>query len=261
MTTLTHRFRRAIAMSALGAAAVCLLAATSLKTPALAAVDVPLKPTPTGAAAMKLGQHFERMLADRFPDLLERDHEGTAMVVVLLNEDWSIARAVQVTGRDQVPVDERTFGVLGIAKEDVPYVGNMGMQSPANPQHVVLVVYTERKTPGKRFVSHVFPDTRAVDREIYRRYFPQAAKNGVPAGQSLWVLLDPAGHVVRSGQETVDTSKWNQALETRFPGIKTQGITLTPITDDSGEPLLDAGGKELQLNSVWLSPDSALPKT
>jgi hypothetical protein len=181
------------------------------------------------------------------------------MVVVLLNEDWSIARAAQVISRDELPVDERTFGVLGLGQDDVPYVGNMGMQAPDNPKHVVLVVYTERNTPGKRFVSHVFPDTRSVDREIFRRYFPQSAKSGVPAGQQPWVLLDRDGHVLRSGQETVKASDWNRTLESRFPGIKTQGITVTPITNDAGEPLFDEAGGELQLHSVWLAAGSPQP--
>jgi hypothetical protein len=135
----------------------------------------------------------------------------------------------------------------------------MGMQSPANPKQVVLVVYTEGQTPGQRFVSHVFPDTRGVDRDIFRRYFPDAVKRGAPAGERPWVLLDREGHVLRSGLENVDTSTWNRALEARFPGIRTQGITVTPITDDSGEAVRDAGGKDLQLNSVWLAPDSPLP--
>ncbi|HEV8442902.1 MAG TPA: M56 family metallopeptidase [Steroidobacteraceae bacterium] len=260
MTTTAHRFRKALGLAALGLAALLLLAATSVHAPALAAVDLPLKPSPNGGTAQKLGQHFERMLADRFPALLEQNHEGTAMVVVLLNEDWSIARAVQVTGRDQVPVDERTFGVLGLAREDVPYVGNMGMQSPTNPKQAVLIVYTERKTPGQRFVSHVFPDNRAVDREIFRHYFPDAAQRGVPAGQGLWVLLDRQGHVLRSGQEPVDASAWNRTLEARYLGIQTQGITVTPVTDDAGEPVLDLGGKEVHLNSVWLAPGSPLPR-
>jgi hypothetical protein len=157
-------------------------------------------------------------------------------------------------------VDERTFGVLGLAREDVPYVGNMGMQSPTNPKQAVLIVYTERKTPGQRFVSHVFPDNRAVDREIFRHYFPDAAQRGVPAGQGLWVLLDRQGHVLRSGQEPVDASAWNRTLEARYPGIQTQGITVTPVTDDAGEPVLDLGGKEVHLNSVWLAPGSPPPR-
>ena len=261
MTAAAHRFRKSIALAAVALGAACLFVATSITAPALAAMDAPLKPTPLGGSALKLGRHFEQVLAERFPGLLEQDHDGTAMVVMLLNEDWSVARAAQVVTRDAAAVDERIFGVLGISKEDVPYLGNMGMQSPTNPAHKVLMVYTERSTPGKRFVSHVFPDNRAVDREIFRRHFPQAAKNGVPAGLQPWILLDREGHVLRSGQDKVEPSEWNHTLETRFPGIKTQGITVTPITDDAGEPILDGAGKELQLNSVWLAPGSPPPKT
>jgi hypothetical protein len=259
MTSVASRFRAGVIFASAVLGAACLFAASSLRSPALAAMDAPLKPTPTGASALRLGQQFERMLADRFPSLLEQDHERMPMVVVLLNEDWSIARAAQVISRDELPVDERTFGVIGLGQDDVPYVGNMGMQAPDNPKHVVLVVYTERKTPGKRFVSHVFPDTRSVDREIFRRYFPQSAKSGVPAGQQPWVLLDRDGHVLRSGQETVKASDWNRTLESRFPGIKTQGITVTPITNDAGEPLFDEAGGELQLHSVWLAAGSPQP--
>jgi hypothetical protein len=73
------------------------------------------------------------------------------------------------------------------------------------------------------------------------------------------VLLDRDGHVLRSGQETVKASDWNRTLESRFPGIKTQGITVTPITNDAGEPLFDEAGGELQLHSVWLAAGSPQP--
>jgi beta-lactamase regulating signal transducer with metallopeptidase domain len=261
MTAAAHRFRRSIALAASLAGAACLFAATSVTAPALAAVDVPLKPTPSGGAALALGHHFERVLEERFPGLLEREGPGTAMVVVLLNEDWSIARSAQVITTDDLPPTESTFGVLGLSKEDVPYVGNLGMQSPNNPNHKVLMVFTERSTPGKRFVSHVFPDTRAVDREIFRARFPQAAKHGMPAGEQPWVLLDREGHVLRSGHEPVDPPQWNRALESRFPGISTQGITVTPITDDAGEPIRNAAGEALHLYSVWLAPGSPPPGT
>jgi beta-lactamase regulating signal transducer with metallopeptidase domain len=258
MTAATQRFRRPMTALAGAFAASCLFAATSINTPALA-MDAPLKPTPTGASALRLGQHFEKMLAERFPGLLEQDHDRMPMVIVLLDEDWSIARAAQVISSDELPANEGSFGVIGLAREDVPYVGNMGMQSPDNPKHVVLVVYTEHKTPGKRFVSHVFPDTRAVDRAIFRRNFPLAAQADVPAGQQPWVLLDREGHVLRSGQEPVVPSEWNHTLESRFPGIKTEGITVTPLTDDAGEPLHDGAGRELQLHSVWLASGSPKP--
>ena len=258
MTAAAQRFRKSIAALAVAVAAACLFAATSINAPALA-MDAPLKPSPSGASAMRLGQHFERMLADRFPNLLEQDHDRMPMVIVLLNEDWSIARAAQVISKDELPADAGTFGVIGLAREDVPYVGNMGVQSPDNPKHVVLVVFTERKTAGKRFVSHVFPDSRTVDREIFRRYFPLAATSRIPAGQRPWVLLDREGHVLRSGQEPVESSAWNRTLESRFSGIKTQGITVTPITDDAGEPVQDSAGQEVQLICAWLAPDSPKP--
>ncbi|HET9865360.1 MAG TPA: M56 family metallopeptidase [Steroidobacteraceae bacterium] len=259
MTALVHRFRKSIVLAAMAAVAACLFAATSITAPALASADAPLKPAPSGSTALALGRHFEQVLADRFPALLEREGPGTAMVVLLLNEDWSVAKAAQVITTDDIPTSESTFGVLGLAKEDVPYVGNMGMQSPLDPNHRVLMVYTERSTPGKRFVSHVFPDTRALDREIYRRYFPQSATHGMSAGEQPWVLLDREGHVLRSGHEPVDSSQWNRTLESRFPGIRTQEITVTPITDDAGEAVRDAEGKELQLHSVWLATGSPPP--
>jgi beta-lactamase regulating signal transducer with metallopeptidase domain len=260
MTQGTQRFSRALALMALGLTAICLLAATSLQAPVLAAADVPLKPTPTGAAALKLGQQFERMLADRFPDALETAAPGS-MVVILVNADWSIASAALVTaGRGDIPADERSFGVIGIDKQDVPYVGAMRMQSPKDPAHWLLMLYTERNTPGQRFVSHIFPDNRAVDRQIFRTYFAQAAKSGVPAGEQVWVLLDREGHVLRSGQEPVESSSWTRSLEARFPGIRTEGITVTPITNEAGEPVLDGAGKELHLISVWLAPGSSPPR-
>jgi hypothetical protein len=73
------------------------------------------------------------------------------------------------------------------------------------------------------------------------------------------VLLDREGHVLRSGQEPVESSTWNRTLESRFPGIKTQSITVTPLTNDMGEPTVDAAGRELQLHSVWLAPGSPTP--
>lgn len=263
MTAAAHRFRKAIASAALGLAVLCVIVATSITAPALAAADAPLKPTPSGDTVLKLGQHFERMLGESFPGLLEQDLSPHSMLVVLLNQDWSIAKAVQVTGGndEEIPADKGTFGVLGIAKDAVPYVGAMRLQSPKNSAHWVNVIYTERTTPGQRFVSHVFPETLALDRQIFRRYFPEAAKNGVAAGLNPWVLLDREGHVLRNGQDVADAQGWNKGMESRFAGIRTQEITVTAITDDAGQPVNDAAGQALQLISVWLAPDSPLPPT
>lgn len=259
MTRTPHR-RAWLAAASLVIAAACVLGAAAIEAPSSA--HAPLKPAPTGGNALKLGRHFEEMLLTRYPDLLEQDRSGTAAVVVLLNEDWSIAKAAQVNfeeSLEKLELKEGVFGILGIAEDAVPYVGHMGIQSPHNPAHRVLVVFTERSTPGEGFVSRVAMDYRSEDRAIFQHYFPEASSKGTPAGQGFWVLVDRGGQVLRSGQEPFETSGWNRALEARFPGIRTQEVTLTPITDAAGEPLKDSGGKDLQLYSVWLAPGSPPP--
>jgi len=240
-------------------AASCLFAATNVDAPARAGMSAPLKPAPT---PMKLGGIFEQLLASKFPGLLEQEVDGTPVVVVLINEDLSIARAekfISPEPMEQVHTSKATFAMLGLDEDSVPYVGNMGMRSPHDPNKRMLMVFTERATPGVPFVSRVAADTRAVDRAIFDRYFPAAAKGGVPAGENLWVLLNRAGNVLRSGEEPIDPPRWNRMLESRFSGIRTEGLTVTPITDGAGKPLQDRGGKNLQLHSVWLAPDSPLP--
>jgi len=119
------------------------------------------------------------------------------------------------------------------------------------------MVYTERQRPGVRFVSSLFPDTRAADRDLYRQTF--ASGQTIPAGQSPWVLLDRSGKVLLSGIEEVVPKTWLGAFQQRHQ-IRTQEFTVTPITDDNGEPLRDLGGKEVQLKSIWLAPGSPSPK-
>jgi len=265
MLTAPHRFRALAAGLCLALAGSCILAATQVEVPARVADEVPLKPSPDGSTALKLGQRFEQVLQERYPGLLESatgGEAGTAIVVLRLNRDWSVDKAAQVLSPDpagRVQLDESIFEAIGVARNDVPYLGTMGMQSPTDPGKVLLVAYTEHPQANKPFVSYLFPDTRAVDRAIFQRHFPQAARSGVSAGTSLWVLLDRDGHVLRSGQEAVSPKNLNRLLETRFAGIKTQGVTVTPIVDDTNQPVKDLGGKPLQLMSVWLAPDSPPP--
>jgi hypothetical protein len=256
-----RKYPALIVAVSLGLAASCLFAATRVDAPVNAAAAAPLKPPPSGK---ELGGLFEQLLLSKFPGLLEQDVNGTSVVVVLVNADRTIARAekfVSPESIENVQADESTFAILGLDAKSVPYVGEMGMQSPGDPTKRILIAFTERATPGERFVSKLAPDNRAVDRAIFERYFSAAKKNGVAAGEKLWVLLDRAGNVLHSGQESIDPSEWNRALESRFPGIKTEFVTVTPITDPSGEPLKDRGGKDLQLHSVWLAPGSQLPST
>jgi beta-lactamase regulating signal transducer with metallopeptidase domain len=253
-----RRYPALIAASSLALAGSCLFAATSVDAPT-SIISVPIKPAPT---AWPLGRAFEQLLNSKFPGLLEEKVAGTPVVVALINEDGSITRAekfISPEPMENVNATKATFAMLGLDEASVPYVGNMGMRSPNDPSKVLLIVYTELAKPGETFVSRVAPDTRAVDRAIFNRYFSATAKKGVPAGDGLWVLLDHDGHVLRSGQESISPPQWNRTLESRFPGIRTEGITVTPITDAENKPLQDLGGKNLDLHSVWLAPGSPPP--
>jgi len=265
MIATPRRYPALAAGLCLALAASCVVVAAQVDAPATIIENTPLKPTPNGGTALRLGQRFERLLLDDFPGLLDSDSggaAGTAVVVVRLNADWSVDKAAKIVMPapiDQVQLDESTFEAIGLKHAEVPYVGAMRVQFPGDSGRALLVAYTEQPQSGKPFVSHLFPDTRAVDREIFRRYFPDSVQGGVPAGQSPWVLLDREGHVLRSGQEPVEPDKLNRMLEARFAGIRTEGITVTAITDDSGAPVRDTGGNNLQLNSVWLAPGSPPP--
>jgi hypothetical protein len=120
------------------------------------------------------------------------------------------------------------------------------------------MVYTEKATAGERFVSHLFPDTRKQDRDLFAQQFPDA-KKGVAAGQQPWLLIDRAGVVLRKGIETT-TPEFHRTLEQRYGGIGTREVTVTALTNDAGEPLVDAGGQEVRLLSVWLAPGSPAPQ-
>jgi beta-lactamase regulating signal transducer with metallopeptidase domain len=253
-----RRYPAFIAALSLALAGSCLFAATSVDAPT-SNISVPVKPAPSG---WPLGRAFEQLLKSKFPGLLEEKVAGTPVVVALINEDGSITRAEKFISPEPVEnvnATKATFAMLGLDEASVPYVGNMGMRSPNDPSKVLLIVFTELAKPGETFVSRMAPDTRAVDRAIFNRYFSDTAKKGVPEGEGLWVLLDHEGHVLRSGQESISQPQWNRTLESRFPGIRTEGVTVTPITDAENKPIQDLGGKNLQLHSVWLAPNSPLP--
>lgn len=238
----------------------CLVAAAQLDAPAMAALQ--LKPPPAmgeNSPGFRLGQKFELLLREQYPELLQQKFQGTPIVVALVNDDWSIARSAKTIAPepiDSVEPDERMFGIVGVAREDVPYVGAMQMKQSQESEQFILMLYTERKTSGKRFVSSLFPDTRAADRAIFRQVF--AGSESIPAGQRPWVLLDRSGNVLRSGIEQIEPETWLGQLQQRY-GVRTREVTVTPLTNEKGEPLLDQGGQELQLNTLWLAPDSPGP--
>jgi beta-lactamase regulating signal transducer with metallopeptidase domain len=255
------RHRALVAGVCLALAGTCVFAAAQVAPPAR--IDTtPVKPPPGGANALQLGYAFEQHILKRYSGLFDEDVGGTPVVIMLVNGDKTVAKSAQILAREpiqNIKADEAMFEAIGMDREEVPYMGAMGMQSPSNPDRKVLVIYTEPRVPGEKFFPKLAPDTRAVDRNLYREYFGDAVKSGVAGGARPWVLLDRQGRVIRSGVEAVNPKDLNDMLERRFAGIQTQEITLTPVVDDRNEPQLDQAGKPLQLFSVWLAPDSALP--
>ena len=213
---------------------------------------------------MKLGGIFEQLLNSKFPGLLEENVAGTPVVVALFNEDGSITRAEKFISPEptieSVKVSKATFAVLGLDEESVPYIGNLGMRDSIDPSKSLLIVYTEAAKPGERFVSKVFPDTRAVDRAIFESAFPAAAKNGVPAGRGLVGATGSRGSRAAQRPGTDRPTAVEPHARVAIPWHQDrQGLTVTPITDAAGEPIKDQGGKDLHLHSVWLAPDSPPP--
>jgi hypothetical protein len=255
------RHRALVAGLCLSLASACVFAAAQVTPPAR--IDTtPLKPAPGGEYQMKLGYAFEQHIQQRYAGLLDEEVDGTAIVIALVNEDRTVAKSAKIISPqkiDEVQADESMFEAIGMKSGEVPYIGAMGMQSPKDANHKLLVIYTERRTPGVRFMSKLAPDTRAVDREIFNRRFADDAKRGMPAGARPWVLLDRQGNVLRSGVEPVEPKQLNATLDARFAGIKTREITLTPIVDEKNEPLKDSAGKPLHMFSVWLAPESPPP--
>jgi bla regulator protein blaR1 len=239
----------------------CLFAATKIEAPANAPAPV-LKPPPGGEQMMRLGYAFEQYIGQRYAGLFDKKVDGTSVVIMLVNDDMSIARSAQIIVDkpiEQIAVDESMFSAIGMAREQVPYAGAMGMQSPGDPEHKVLAVYTEKKVGDERFVSRLFTDTRTLDREIYQQRFPNLARNGVPTDTNPWILIDREGHVLRSGQESMAHDKIAPTLEARFAGIKTREVTVTPLVDGSNHPVLNSQGRDVHLTSVWLAPGSPPP--
>jgi hypothetical protein len=176
-----RRYSAVIAGACLALAASCLYAAAQLQAPSLGMADVALKlpPGDANSPGFRLGQRFETLLREQYPELLEAGFNGTAIVVAVVNPDWSIAKSAKmVTDQpvDAIDTNEGLFGVLGMAREEVPYVADMRMQLPAHPDKGVLMVYTEPRTSSGQFISSLFPDSEALDGRCSRGTFRQAPR-------------------------------------------------------------------------------------
>ncbi|HEY2782336.1 MAG TPA: M56 family metallopeptidase [Steroidobacteraceae bacterium] len=227
-----------------------------------AGASAELRKKPPSSAQSSLGDRFAAVLKESYPQLGQKSANGTQVLNILFGEGGKVDRSgIEVFSgppEDFKITKEYYSQRFGIPANEVAYVGLQGMEFPSGERF--LVAFTERKTTGP-FVSSVIhaPDTRAIDRAMVERYFPEALKQGAAAQARLWVLLDSEGRVLRTGQESAGEPQIDHVLKGRFPGIETESVTVTPVTNANLQPVNDLSGKPLQLNCVWLKKGSPLP--
>jgi hypothetical protein len=210
-----------------------------------------------------LAGNLAALVKQRYPDLLTRKTAGTAVVSVLFRPDGSVEQTSHTTFEGSPlefkPTKDYYAKQLNIPSSDVSYVGLQGIVSPAIGQ-TILVAFTERGKSGMPSTSVIGkPDTREIDRLLTERYFPDVLAGSVDAGMRLWILFDSEGRVLRNGREPRGDEPIGHVLQARFPGIETEYVTNTFITDRTARLIRDRAGEPLGLLCVWLKKGSPLP--
>lgn len=255
MMTGPVRYRKALTGLSLAIATSLVLVATGLSAPATSnSSAVLLKPPPGYAGAPP--EKFVALIRERYPALANHSDVGTPVLLVLFNDDGTVAR----TDKDLFQGSLRDFdGSKALSSHFGMKPDHVGAQALDFGTQTVLVVYTDKGAQHIPFSSKLFPDSRVIDRALAERFFPSAFEHGVSAGEGIWVLLDRDGTVLRTGQESFEPAKLISILESRYPGIKATEMTVTPVVDAQMLPVKTSSGGELHLHSVWLDAGSPLP--
>jgi len=235
--------------------------AAELDEPVAPSVTELRKPPPS--PAQQLGERFAQIVKARYPQLLNEKLDRNPVVNILFKQDGTVDHADYqvVSGQPEDAIDAAYYaGHFHMEANKVAYMGLRAIVSPSTGQRIVIA-FTERKKPNQPYVSKVIhsPDTRAIDRSLTQRYFPDAIKSGAADQERLWVLFDSDGHVVRAGKDSSSGVALTHVLEERFPGIETEFITATAVTDQRWQPMNTLSGKPLQLFCIWLKKGSSLP--
>lgn len=84
------------------------------------------------------------------------------------------------------------------------------------------------------FLARSSPD---LDHALVERYFPQVLTRGLSAEDTLWILCDHTGAVIKTGHERLVINDLKTTLEARFPGIRITDVTVSKITLSDGTPI------------------------
>lgn len=255
--------RHSIALlGTLAASALLLCASAAALDPPSPATAAELQKSPP-SSDQGLAGNLAALVKQRYPDLLTRKTAGTAVVSVLFRPNGSVEQTSHTrfdgSPLQFEPTKDYYAKQLNIPSSDVSYVGLQGIVSPTTRQ-TILVAFTERGKSGMPSTSVIGkPDTREIDRSLTERYFPDVLAGSVDAGMRLWILFDSEGHVLRNGREPRGDEPIGHVLQARFPGIETEYVTNTFITDRTARLIRDRAGEPLGLLCVWLKKGSPLP--
>lgn len=256
MMTGPARYRKVLMGLSLSVATSLVLVASGLSAPTVSDSSGELrKPLPAQAGAPP--EKFVALIRERYPALANHSDKGTPVLLVLFNDDGTVAR----TEKDLFKGSSlRDFdGSSALSSHFGMKPEHVGAQALDFGSQTVLVVYTDKGARHIPFTSSLFPDSRIIDRALAERFFPSAFEHGVSAGEGIWVLFDRNGKVLRTGQEAFEPAQLIPILEARYPGIKSNDMTVTPVVDANMQPIKDRAGGGLKLYSVWLDEGSPLP--
>ena len=191
-------------------------------------------------------ERLTALVREHYPQLLIGTISGTPVLIVLFNSDGTIARSeLQTYAQDSgtLTANESQFERFGLHGGELQYVGVGRVQLPSG---AALVVFGARSSQD-------------LDRALVERYFPQVLTRGLSSDDTLWILFDHAGAVIKTGQETLVAADLKRTLEARFPGIRIADATASPITRSDGKPIEGRDHQPAQLHSLWLAADSPTP--
>lgn len=236
-----------------------------------AALDPPNSTTelrklpPDAAPAQQLNQRLQALVKERYPQFWQQQVSGTPVVNILFKDDGSVdySNSEIAAGNPEGLLGKAYYAQhLHMPAEEVAYVGIQLVVTPITGQNV-WVTFTQRIRPNAPPPKNILPgrDTRSIDRSLVQRYFPEALQGGVSTQTRLWVLFDSEGKVVRTGTDTSRPAALTGVLETEYPGINTEFIITSPVTNEQMQEVKTSSGEPLQLFSVWLRKGSPLPQT
>jgi hypothetical protein len=210
---------------------------------AFAAPDL-RKPAPD-AQAQPYRERLVALIEGRYPHLLTQRIAGTATVTFLFDADGTLAGSnleLLSAPVSLLTASEVQFARFGLSAGELKYIGVSRISLPLN---TVLVVFGGR-------------DSRELDLALVEHFFPKIPAQGVPRGFGIWILFDHEGHVLRTGQERFGSRDLRKMLETRFPGIRTSDMTVTPVPAVPGSAAKLSSSPVL-LHCVWLAVQSPAP--